>query len=253
MVEDLNVLGKLAEGDSQMKAQLDAIIEARNIQVPLFNKAIELGMADSRDAGQFLIDELRTPLGNTINATAALITSQGEHAIKWRMKPTGLIQRPMASYYSGFDYRRVRILLAYFLIRGSHRLCQQNRRRAFSRRRPDRFSIRAVAKFKSVVAEGATEQASSLEETSSSLEELSNMTKQNADNAKQANMLAFGANTAADKGAAAMSGMARAMQEIKKSSDETAKIIKVIDEIAFQTNLLALNAAVEAARAGEGR
>ena len=101
------------------------------------------------------------------------------------------------------------------------------------------------------LAEGSTEQAAGLEETSSSLEEMSSMTKQNADNAKQANTLASDSREFADKGNLAMNRMSEAIGEIQRSSDETAKIIKVIDEIAFQTNLLALNAAVEAARAGE--
>ncbi len=101
------------------------------------------------------------------------------------------------------------------------------------------------------LAEGSTEQAAGLEETSSSLEEMASMTKQNADNAQQANTLASEARKAADTGSESMQKMSTAINDIQKSSDETAKIIKVIDEIAFQTNLLALNAAVEAARAGE--
>ncbi len=108
-----------------------------------------------------------------------------------------------------------------------------------------------IAAASQSLAEATTEQASSLQETSSALEQMSSVTKQNADNARQASLLSTEARSAADKGTAAMEGMSQAIQEIKHSSDETAKIIKVIDEIAFQTNLLALNAAVEAARAGE--
>jgi len=77
------------------------------------------------------------------------------------------------------------------------------------------------------------------------------MTRQNADNSEQAKSLAQTASQSADKGTEAMERMTSAIGRIKESSDETAKIVKTIDEIAFQTNLLALNAAVEAARAGE--
>jgi methyl-accepting chemotaxis protein len=101
------------------------------------------------------------------------------------------------------------------------------------------------------LAEGASEQAASLEETSASLEEMSSMTKRNSDSAAQAKALSAQTKEAADAGSADMSEMKTAMDAIKLSSGEIAKIVRTIDEIAFQTNILALNAAVEAARAGE--
>ncbi len=101
------------------------------------------------------------------------------------------------------------------------------------------------------MAEGASEQAASLEEISASLENISTMTARNTDDAKQANTSASAARGAAEVGREAMQRMMGAIDRIKASSDQTAKILKTIDEIAFQTNLLALNAAVEAARAGE--
>jgi methyl-accepting chemotaxis protein len=77
------------------------------------------------------------------------------------------------------------------------------------------------------------------------------MTQKTSDTARQANALAAEATAAAEKGDKSMTRMSAAIGDIQRSSAETAKILKTIDEIAFQTNLLALNAAVEAARAGE--
>jgi methyl-accepting chemotaxis protein len=101
------------------------------------------------------------------------------------------------------------------------------------------------------LADGASTQAASLEETSSSLEELSSMTKQNADNARQADSLMKDSRQLVDTATVFMSDLNQSMDNIARASEETSKIIKTIDEIAFQTNLLALNAAVEAARAGQ--
>lgn len=101
------------------------------------------------------------------------------------------------------------------------------------------------------LASGASQQAASLEETSAALEEVASMTKRTAANAQAAKDLGKHTRAAAESGAQEMQAMSQAMNEIKVASDNIAKIIRTIDEIAFQTNLLALNAAVEAARAGE--
>jgi methyl-accepting chemotaxis protein len=101
------------------------------------------------------------------------------------------------------------------------------------------------------LSQGSAEQASSIEETSSILQEASSMMQQNTANTKQAAQLSEQANESAGRGGIEMLEMMSSIQEIKKSSDQIAKIIKVIDGIAFQTNILALNAAIEAARAGE--
>jgi methyl-accepting chemotaxis protein len=115
------------------------------------------------------------------------------------------------------------------------------------------------------LAESSSRQAATLEEISTSIDQITSMVKSNAENSQQAEEmarqnaehtgdaqdLAQSASQSSQKGGQAVETMLNSVNAIKASAEDTAKIIKTIDEIAFQTNLLALNAAVEAARAGE--
>lgn len=94
-------------------------------------------------------------------------------------------------------------------------------------------------------------QSSSVDEVSASAEQTNIQVKSNAAAADSAAKLVGGTATVTESGTQKIGEMVQAMDGIKASSQDIAKIIKVIDEIAFQTNLLALNAAVEAARAGQ--
>ena len=101
------------------------------------------------------------------------------------------------------------------------------------------------------LASGTSNQAANLEEISASMNEVSARSGSNSESAVSARSIAEKSLQAVHKGNEQMKGMNQSMHEIKGTSSEVAKVIKVIEEIAFQTNLLALNAAVEAARAGK--
>jgi methyl-accepting chemotaxis protein/methyl-accepting chemotaxis protein-1 (serine sensor receptor) len=108
-----------------------------------------------------------------------------------------------------------------------------------------------VASASQALAQGATEQAASLEETSASGQEITSIARQNADNTASMSKLMNDTDRVVARANDTLHEMIVSMKDINASSEKIAKIIKVIDEIAFQTNILALNAAVEAARAGE--
>lgn len=112
-------------------------------------------------------------------------------------------------------------------------------------------SAEAIATAAQALSNSVTTHAATLEEMTASLGEVTSGARRNRDHAQTARDQAESASNAAKHGEHQVVAMNKAMEAIKVSADQTAQVVKTIDEIAFQTNLLALNAAVEAARAGE--
>ena len=145
----------------------------------------------------------------------------------------------------------VGILLSFFIIRGVTKILKNIAVEMGEGAEQVAAASIQVSGASQALAQGSSEQAASLEETAASLEEMSSMTNRNAENAQQADNLMKESAKVVQQAVNSMQQLRQAMEKINQASDQTAKIIKTIDEIAFQTNLLALNAAVEAARAGE--
>ena len=111
-------------------------------------------------------------------------------------------------------------------------------------------SAKALGEASSNASSSAVNQAASVEEISAATSLINDQLKSFAESTREARSVATEAQAAAKSGQQSIQTTLQAMADINTSSAQIARIMKVIDDIAFQTNLLALNAAVEAARAG---
>lgn len=100
------------------------------------------------------------------------------------------------------------------------------------------------------LAQGATEQASSVQELAATVNDVSHQVETTAEHVKTAKDENMRSHSQIQVCSQHMDNLMLSMHNIESKSQETGKVIKSIEDIAFQTNILALNAAVEAARAG---
>ena len=252
VIENLNLLGKTLTTSEDRKA-FGGIREAAEPMLALYDKAVQFGRANKNaEAGDIIMIQVlpaQTKFLNAMNETAHIVQMASDKAASeaWTLTVVGgaiILILGIAAVVLGI---MIALLITRSITRPINHVVQGLREASDQ---VDQASAEVTSSSQSL-AKGTSEQAASLEETSASLEEINAMTKQNADNAGQAKHLMAEAHDIVDRVDKHVNAMASAIHEVTKSSEETGKIVKTIDEIAFQTNLLALNAAVEAARAGE--
>jgi methyl-accepting chemotaxis protein/methyl-accepting chemotaxis protein-1 (serine sensor receptor) len=101
------------------------------------------------------------------------------------------------------------------------------------------------------LAGSASGQEQSFRRTAEESREIASLAQANSRMVAEADEVVSRSTARTEEAKRSLKEMLVSIGAVHESSEQIAKIIKIIDGIAFQTNILALNAAVEAARAGE--
>ncbi len=246
-LEEFKAIGQWSENDRLLPAAIGMMEAIQN----LINETERLSTAATRgeltvrgDAGLFE-GEYQVIITGLNNVMATIDAPLTEAATVLQKMAQGNLERAMRGDYQG-QYARIKAALNHTLDSFNQVLSDIHRAAG-----QVASASRQVSDGSQNLSQGATEQAATLEELTASMMEVAAQTRENATRANQANELSEMTRTNALLGNEQMQEMLGAMTEIDRSASGIAKIIKVIDEIAFQTNILALNAAIEAARAGQ--
>lgn len=237
---------------AQGKALMDGMDQDLSSFDPLVKHYLELGEKGQFTEAQKLVDEKMTPVVTAMEerSTALLKVNRDLLAESQQRADALSIASRWTVAVAMMFVLGISIVVVFVL-----RMVNASLRAAINELSEGAGQVASAANQISsssqALAQGASEQAASLEETSASSEEINSMARKNAENSQAANGLVTQSQQKFNETNHSLESMVTAMSDIKTSSDKVAKIIKVIDEIAFQTNILALNAAVEAARAGE--